>query len=111
MADEEAGSGDELRKEIESLKAKVVELENKLSRHHVTDEEWKTYRKVVSVMLGQAGLPESSRDDKSVDSEGTDKGRVPGPRHFYVLVPISSASSLPAVGPAVFVRGFKDLGS
>ena len=70
MATKGMGPTDEIRKEIESLRAKVVELEAKLSKLHVTDEEWKTFRKVASILAGGAGLPVGSADEKEVDPGG-----------------------------------------
>ena len=69
MAAEEMGRDDELRSEIESLRAKVVELEERLSKLTVTEEEWKTYRKVAAVFAGHAGLPEGLREDRAAQFE------------------------------------------
>ena len=43
-----------------SLEMRVAELEDKLSKMHITEEEWKTYQKVASVIGGQAGGVEAA---------------------------------------------------
>jgi hypothetical protein len=99
------GPDDGLKKEIAELRAKVVELEDKLSKLYVTDEEWKTFRKVVSVITGQAGLPEEAQD-----SGGIYVGRSCGPRGFYKVMPIGTAGPSGAVGSVIFCRVFEDFG-
>jgi hypothetical protein len=109
MAAEEAGQADEVRKEIESLKAKVVELESKLSKIP-TEEDWKTYRKVASYLAGRAVVLEAAPDEVAADAGGGCKTLQRGQRGFYVLVPISPHPVHATVGPVIFGRGFEDLG-
>ena len=40
--------------QAKSLEMRVAELEDKLSKQHITEEEWKTYQKVASSLGGQA---------------------------------------------------------
>jgi Arc/MetJ-type ribon-helix-helix transcriptional regulator len=101
---------DGIREELVSLRAKVVELEAKLSKVHVTDEEWKTYWKVSSLLAGQAGLQESSGDEKAGGAGGVSIGYGIDPRGFYALIPIGTTFPLGSVGPMYFGRGFEGLG-
>jgi hypothetical protein len=112
MAGEEKDRADELRKEIDSLKARVVELEEKLSKHHVTEEEWKTYRKVAAVLAGQAGLPESALEDSAAESGGRPVSliRQRKPPHLTQLFPGNIGQVHSIVGPYIIVSGFGDLG-
>jgi len=43
-----------------SLEMRVAELEDKLSKMHITEEEWKTYQKVAAAMGGQAAGMEAA---------------------------------------------------
>jgi hypothetical protein len=97
----------EISEELRSLKAKVVELEEKLIKVVVTEEEWKTYRKVASILVRQGGLPGSCCKD---DGETCTAPQQPGPQHCLVLLPLGAVSLQAFVGPMTFVRGFKNLG-
>ena len=46
--------------EKKTLEIRVAELEDKLSKVHITEEEMKTYNKVASLMGSQAALPPCS---------------------------------------------------
>ena len=110
MAAEEKGRDDELRKEIESLRAKVVELEDKLSKLHITDEEWKTYRKVAAVLAGHAGLPESVREDSGGQCDVTPKPERKPPYLIHLFR--GTTVQVPnVVVPTIIISGFGDLGS
>jgi hypothetical protein len=50
------GGDDKLKK----LEGRVAELEDKIRKLTVTEEEWKTFLKVSSVLTGQGGLPASA---------------------------------------------------
>ena len=106
MAAEETGHDHDPKEEIAELRAKVVELEDKLSKLYVTEEEWKTFRKVVSVITGHAGLPEEAQEGGRIYL-----GRVaPGPRGFYKAMPSGTASPSGADGSVVVCRVFEDFG-
>jgi hypothetical protein len=110
MPAEETSSADDLRKEIESLKAKVVELEQKLSKVVITEEEWKTYNKVSAILAGQAGLPEHQTDDKAADPQGGLTVVRRNPFHLTHLFRFNVAQGKSTVVPAFIVSGFGDLG-
>jgi hypothetical protein len=111
MATEETGRDDDLRNENESLKARVAELEDKLSRCTFTEEEYKTYRKVAEILCQKAVSSQCEPENKREDAGGARKGRGPsGPRPRYVLMPIVGIPFCAVVGPAIFGRGFEDLG-
>jgi hypothetical protein len=76
MAGEAEGPAGDLRKQVESLTAKVVELEQKLSKFCITEEEWMTYRKVAAILAGQAALPDGVRDDAAAGSKEDECGHT-----------------------------------
>jgi hypothetical protein len=51
-----------LAKKVAILEARVAELNDKLSKLCITEEEWKAYQKVNSVLAGTAGLPPSAHE-------------------------------------------------
>ena len=63
MADDATGPAEAPKPEdvlgrIKQLEARVAELHDKLSKLHITEEEWKAYQKVNSVLAGYAGVPQ-----------------------------------------------------
>jgi hypothetical protein len=83
-----AGAADEMRKEIESLRAKVVELEDKLNKLHAIDGPWADLRKAFTALGAQAAPPQGAGGKKAAEVAGAAAGAVHGPRHCYVLVPL-----------------------
>ena len=113
MAAEEMGPAEDLRKEVESLRAKVVELEQKLSKLCITEEEWKTYRKVAAVLAGQAGVPEGGQDEGAAGAEDFKYGCLIHNRRNPHMLPIKSANIVQGhsiVIPTIIIGGFGNLG-
>jgi hypothetical protein len=51
-----------LEKRLAQLEGRVAELHDKLADLTITEEEWETFQKVISVLTGQAGLPAGATD-------------------------------------------------
>jgi len=113
MATEETGPADELRKENETLRAKLVELEDKLSKLHITNEEWKAYRKVAAFLAEQAIGPEGHGDAKAEAFGGVHSGYGIAHRNPHIIkhlfhCNINQCQS--KVVPAIIICGCGDLG-